>query len=128
MNKQSGLSSLLAAAASFVVIGMVAIGTAAPAAAYSEEDLAAPQGSFVSTMPVPAIENVAYVAHGQNSERPSVVYSEEDLAAPPGSFVSTMAVPGEHAARVSALSEDDVVVYDDLAQATLREAVAAALE
>ena len=29
---------------------------------------------------------------------------------------------------VLALSEDDVVVYDDLAQATLREAVAAALE
>jgi hypothetical protein len=130
MSKQSGLSSVLAAAASFVVIGMVALGT--PAQAQSEEDLAAAPGSFVSTMAVPAIEKIAYAAHSQGSERQpaSFVYSEEDLAAPQGSFVSTMPVPGEKSGKVhvSALSENDAVAYDDLAQATLREAVAAALE
>jgi hypothetical protein len=39
-----------------------------------------------------------------------------------------MPVPGEAKVRVASVSEDDVVNYDDLAQATLREAVAAALE
>ncbi|HEY2835394.1 MAG TPA: hypothetical protein VGI89_02415 [Rhizomicrobium sp.] len=123
MSKQSGVSSVLAAAASFLVIGMVAVGT--PAQAASEEDLAAPHGSFVSTMPVPAgIAKVAYVA----KQSVAFVNSEEDLAAPHGSFISTMPVPGESRVRVAAVSEDEVVNYDDLAQATLRQAVAAALE
>jgi hypothetical protein len=123
MSKQSSVSSLLAAAASFLVIGMVAVGT--PAQAASEEDLAAPHGSFVSTMPVPAgIAKIAYVA----KQHVASVNSEEDLAAPHGSFVSTMPVPAESRVRVASVSEDDVVNYDDLAQATLRQAVAAALE
>lgn len=122
MSKQSGVSSLLAAVASFLVIGMVSVG----ASAASEEDLAAPHGSFVSTMPVPAgIAKIAYVA---GKDPVAFVNSEEDLAAPHGSFISTMPVPGETKVRVAAMSEDDVVSYDDLAQATLREAVAAALE
>jgi hypothetical protein len=129
MSKQSGVSSLLAAAASFLVIGMVAVGTpasAAPASGFSEEDLAAPHGSFVSTMPVPAgIAKIAYVA---GKAPVAFVNSEEDLAAPHGSFISTMPVPGEVKVRVASASENDVVDYDDLAQATLREAVAAALE
>ena len=55
MNKQSGFSGLLAAAASFAVIGMVALGSAAPAQAASEEDLAVPPGAFTSTMVAPAL-------------------------------------------------------------------------
>ena len=97
MSKQSGLSSLLAAAASFVVIGMVAIGSAAPAQAQSEEDLAAPQGSFVSTMAAPAdYAHSGIVRDAQN--QPVVFYgvSEEDAAVPPGSFTSAMVVPEIH--------------------------------
>lgn len=125
MSRQSGLSSLLAAAASLLVVGFVAAGT--PAVAASEEDLAAPNGSFVSTMPVPAsIQNIAYVAR-QAGERPSaLINSEEDLAAPQGSFLSTMPVPGGN--RVQLASENDVVDYDELNRASLREAVAASLE
>ena len=79
-------------------------------------------------MPVPA--GIEYVAYRSNAAQPAaVVYTEEDLAAPHGSFVSTMAVPG-NLVRVSAapLSENDVVDYDELAQAILDERVAAALE
>lgn len=129
MSKQVGVSSLLAAAASLLLVGMVAVGSASPASAASEEDLAAPHGSFVSTLPVPAkIRNVA--SRGQAVQFVAQAGSEEDLAAPHGSFVSTLAVPGErgNAVRVGALSEDDVVDYDDIGKATLNERIAAMLE
>ena len=122
MRKEIGVSSFLAGVASFLVIGMVAAGSAAVAA--SEEDLAAPQGSFTSTMPVPAAaKNVVYIA----SKQPAVG-SEEDLAAPQGSFTTTMAVPAERPVRVGFKSEADAASFDDLAQARLREQVAATLE
>ena len=90
MSKQSGISSVLAAAASLLVMGMVAIGS--PAQAASEEDLAAPHGSFVSTMTVPAsLGNIIYVAQ---ANRPAVVIaSEEDAAVPHGAFTSAMTAP-----------------------------------
>jgi hypothetical protein len=91
MSKQSGISSVLAAAASLLVMGMVAVGS--PAQAASEEDLAAPHGSFVSTLAVPANHsNVVYVAQGN---RPAVVViaSEEDAAVPHGAFTSAMTAP-----------------------------------
>ena len=96
MSKQSGVSSLLAAAASFLVIGMVSVGTpasAAPASGISEEDLAAPHGSFVSSMSAPNdLENLIYYVPG--SDKPVVILaSEEDAAVPPGAFTSTMVAP-----------------------------------
>lgn len=95
MSKQFGISSLLASAASFLVIGMVAVGT--PAQAASEEDLAAPHGSFVSTLAMPDDRgNVTYVIR---DNRPAIVTaSEEDLAAPHGSFTSAMVAPEIHRA------------------------------
>jgi len=95
MRKQSGFSGLLAAAASFAVIGMVALGSAAPAQAASEEDLAAPQGSFVSTLAVPAEPAaIAFAAtFATNHPVRIVTASEEDLAVPPGAFTSVMAAP-----------------------------------
>ena len=90
MSKQSGISSVLAAAASLLVMGMVAVGS--PAQAASEEDLAAPHGSFVSTSALPASRgNVVYVVQGN---RPAVVIaSEEDAAVPHGAFTSAMIAP-----------------------------------
>src|ERR1700743_3529678 len=97
MSKQVGVSSLLAAAASFLLVGMVAVGSASPASAASEEDLAAPQGSFVSTLPVPAkIQAAASRVPANGVQFVAQVGSEEDLAAPHGSFVSTLAIPGNH--------------------------------
>ena len=90
MSKQFGVSSLLAAAASMLVVGMVAVGSASPAQAGNEEDLAAPRGAFVSTMAVP--NDAAYIVT-RAGDRRIVTASEEDAAVPPGSFTSTMAAP-----------------------------------
>ncbi len=91
MSKQSGISSVLAAAASLLVMGMVAVGS--PAQAASEEDLAAPHGSFVSTMTVPASHgNIIYVAQG-NRPVAVVIANEEDAAVPHGAFTSAMTAP-----------------------------------
>ena len=79
MSKQSSVSSLLAAAASFLLIGMVAVGSASPASAASEEDLAAPHGSFVSTMAIPG-ERGNNVRVGALSEDDAVNYDELSLA------------------------------------------------
>lgn len=118
VNKQSGVSSLLAAAASFVVIGMVAVGSAAPASAASEEDLAAPHGSFVSSMSAPNdLENLIYYVPG--TDKPVVILaSEEDAAVPPGAFTSIMVAP-ELGAKVKVAGNYDV---------NLSEIVASGLE
>ena len=88
MSKQSGISSLLAAIASTLVVGLVAAGS--PAQAGNEEDLAAPRGAFVSTMAAPAQHgNILYVAQ---SDRPAIA-SEEDAAVPNGAFKSAMTAP-----------------------------------
>ena len=89
MSKQSGISSVLAAAASLLVMGLVAVGS--PAQAASEEDLAAPHGSFVSTIAVPA-DHIVYVAQG-NRPAARVIASEEDAAVPHGAFTSAMIAP-----------------------------------
>ena len=99
MSKQSGISSLLAAAASLVVIGFVAVGTAAPAQAQSEEDLAAPAGSFVSALAAPEI----YAAAVRDAQNQRVVFygaSEEDAAVPQGSFTTAMIAPQNNARDV----------------------------
>jgi hypothetical protein len=91
MSKQSGISSLLAAAASMLVVGLVAVGS--PAQAGNEEDLAAPRGAFVSTMAAPAQHgNIVYVAQSDGHAL-LVTASEEDAAVPQGSFTSTMIAP-----------------------------------
>ena len=120
MSKQFGISSVLAAVASMLVVGMVAVGTAAPAQAGNEEDLAAPRGAFVSTMAVPADRgNVVTVAQGN---RPALIVtaSEEDAAVPPGAFTSTMAAPRGNAIKLAAA--------DNVAGTGLSEIVAAGLE
>ena len=89
MSKQSGISSVLATAASLLVMGLVAVGS--PAQAASEEDLAAPHGSFVSTIAVPA-NHIVYIAQG-NRPAALVIASEEDAAVPPGAFRSAMTAP-----------------------------------
>lgn len=120
MNRQSGISSLLAAAASLLVVGVLATGT--PALAQSEEDLAAPQGSFVSTMVAPAD-----IGADRAIAQPAVFYgaSEEDAAVPPGSFTSVMAVP-EIEGEVTRLAHKGP--EGDLAKVNLSEIVAAGLE
>ena len=101
MNKQIGISSLLSAA---LVAGAVLVGSVVSANANgTEEDAAAPQGSFVSTMVVPeSRETVAYVS-GQSVPASSV--SEEDAAVPPGSFNTTMTVPDDHAGLIKLASD-----------------------
>jgi hypothetical protein len=102
MRNQTGISNLLAAAASLLVVGMLAVGT--PALAQSEEDLAAPPGSFVSTMAVPPASADIRAANLQSA----VFYgaSEEDAAVPPGSFTTAMAVP-EIEGEVTRLAGND---------------------
>jgi hypothetical protein len=122
MSKQIGVSSLLAAAASMLVVGIVAIGTVVPAQAANEEDLAAPRGAFVSTMAVPA-DRGALVYRAGNRPAVIVTASEEDAAVPPGAFRSAMtapdiegeesvahnAAPQKAAANVSTVSLSEIV-------------------
>src|SRR5579863_9165798 len=90
MSKQFGISSLLAAAASMLVVGLVVAGS--PAQAASEEDLAAPRGAFVSTMAAPD-KAVALAARAGDRSVLIVAASEEDAAVPRGAFTSTMTAP-----------------------------------
>ena len=123
MRNQIG-SSVLAAAASFLVIGMVAVGSvapaqAAPASGVSEEDLAAPHGSFVSTMSAPNdLENLVYYVQSAD-KAPLILASEEDAAVPPGAFTSAMVAPELDRGKVKIAGAYDV---------NLSEIVAAGLE
>jgi hypothetical protein len=100
MNKQIGISSLLSAA---LVAGAVLVGSVVSASANgTEEDAAAPQGSFVSTMAVPESRQTAAYAGSQSVAVWSV--SEEDAAVPPGSFNTAMAVPDDRAGLVKLAS------------------------
>src|SRR5262249_32027866 len=119
MRNQIG-SSVLAAAASFLVIGMVAVGSVAPAQAASEEDLAAPQGSFVSTMSAPNdLENLVYYVQAADKAPVVILASEEDAAVPPGAFTSAMVAPELDRGKVKIAGNYDV---------NLSEIVAAGLE
>ena len=121
MSKQFGVSSLLAAAASMLVVGMVAVGSASPAQAGNEEDLAAPRGAFVSTMAAP--NDAAIIV---TRARPALIVtaSEEDAAVPQGSFTSTMVAPEMHgdAIKLAAAGAANVT------EISLSEIVAASLE
>ena len=93
MNKHIGQSLLLAA------IVAVGLGSSARAGDFNgtEEDLAVPQGSFLSTAAFPVhSENVSPIAKAENGEsRPVAILrgTEEDLAVPQGAFTSTMTLP-----------------------------------
>ena len=102
---------------SLIFAAIVAVASPAFAFNGSEEDFAAPHGSFVSTMTAPV-----YFAQAEERDGQPVlaVNSEEDLAAPHGSFVSTMPVPE--------LASRDTRVADDSSDGNLREIVAAGLE
>lgn len=117
MRNQSGISSLLAAAASLLVVGMVAVGS--PASAASEEDLAAPHGSFISTLAVPNATNSVTLVRDVRPA-PVLTASEEDAAVPQGSFTSTMAAPSIHGKTVK--------LAGDYNQVSLPEIVAGSLE
>jgi hypothetical protein len=124
MSKQSGISSVLAVAASLMVAGLVAVGS--PAQAASEEDLAAPHGAFVSTMAVPAERgNIVYVAQGNRSAA-LVIASEEDAAVPPGAFRSAMTAPDIEGEAVVASAPHKVAA--EVSTVSLSEIVALGLE
>jgi hypothetical protein len=129
MSKQFGVSSLLAAAASMLVVGMVALGT--PAQAASEEDLAAPRGAFVSTMAVPN-DPANIVTRTGDRPAPIVTASEEDAAVPHGSFTSTMIAPeirGNKVRLASASDRENALMRPDNGnEISLPEIVAAGLE
>jgi hypothetical protein len=121
MSKQSGISSLLAAIASTLVVGLVA--AVSPAQSGNEEDLAAPRGAFVSTMAAPAQHgNIVYVA--QNGPALLVTASEEDAAVPQGSFTSTMIAPRIRGNAIKLASDGS----DHGSAISLSEIVAASLE
>lgn len=121
MSKQSGISSLLAAAASMLVVGLVAAGS--PAQAGNEEDLAAPRGAFVSTMAAPADRGNVDMRAGN---RPAllVTANEEDAAVPQGSFTSTMIAPRIRGNAIKLASDGS----DHGSAISLSEIVAASLE
>ncbi len=129
MSKQSGISSVLAAAASLLVVGIVAVGIAAPAQVGNEEDLAAPRGAFVSTMAVPAgYGNVGF----RVGNRPALIVtaSEEDAAVPPGAFRSAMNAP-DIEGEVSVASNSaprKAAKPGDVSNVSLSEIVALGLE
>ena len=131
MSKQFGVSSLLAAAASMLVVGMVAVGSASPAQAASEEDLAAPRGAFVSTMAVPN-DPANIVTRTGDRPAPIVTASEEDAAVPHGSFTSTMIAPeirGNKVRLASASDRENALMRPDNGnEISLPEIVAAGLE
>jgi hypothetical protein len=131
MSKQFGISSVLAAVASMLVVGMVAVGTAAPAQAASEEDLAAPRGAFVSTMAAPADRgNVITLTQG-NRPAAIVVASEEDAAVPQGAFKSSMTAPdieGEKSVASNSAPQKVAAKPGNVSEVSLSEIVAASLE
>ena len=120
---------MLAAAASMLVVGMVALGT--PAQAASEEDLAAPRGTFVSTMAVPN-DAANIVTRTGDRPAPIVTASEEDAAVPHGSFTSTMIAPeirGNKVRLASASDRENALARPDNGnEISLPEIVAAGLE
>lgn len=125
MNKVSGLSSVLAAAASYLVVGTVALGLAGPAKAASEEDLARPHGSFLSVSAAPADPAPVY----RLARAPSLILaSEEDAAVPHGAFTSVTPAP-ERDVRLAANSgQDGEIVSSDRYETSLAEVVALGLK
>jgi hypothetical protein len=125
MSKLSGLSSVLAVAASYLVVGVVGLGLAGPARAASEEDLARPHGSFLSTTPVPA-DPVSAAYRVQPRVAP-IYASEEDAAVPHGAFTSTMTAP-ENDTRLAANAADGEIVSTDRYEVVLSSIVSHGLE
>lgn len=124
MSNSSGLSSVLAAAASYLVLGTVALGLAGPARAASEEDLARPQGSFLSVTAAPAAPAPVY----RLAQRPALVLaSEEDAAVPHGAFTSAMTAP-EKDVRLAANDTDGEIVSTDRYEVVLSSIVSHGLE
>lgn len=121
MNKRMG--------ALYLVAAVVALGIVSPAvAAGTEEDAAAPQGSFVSTTAAPGNPgNAIHTAQARNGQNQQVVVltgTEEDAAAPHGSFTSTMAIPEIRGGKIKLASGS--LGRDN--GAALAEAVAGSLE
>jgi len=108
MSKLSGLSSVLAAAASYLVVGTVALSLASPVKAASEEDLARPHGSFLSVTAAPADPAPVYRL-AQNSNL--ILASEEDAAVPHGAFTSAMTAP-EHDIRLADAADGEIISTD----------------
>lgn len=129
MSNSSGLSSVLAAAASYLVLGTVALGLAGPARAASEEDLARPHGSFLSVTTAPAAPAPVY----RLAQRPALVLaSEEDAAVPHGAFTSAMTAP-ENDVRLAANdvangAQDGEIVSADRYEVVLSSIVSHGLE
>ena len=126
MSKVSGLSSVLAAAASYLVVGTVALGLAGPAKAASEEDLARPHGSFLSVTAVPA--DPVSVAYRAQPRVAAVHASEEDAAVPHGAFTSTMTAPERDVRLAANGAQDGEIVSTDRYNVSLAEIVALGLE
>jgi hypothetical protein len=121
-----GLSSILAAAASCLVVGTIALSLAGPAQAASEEDLARPHGSFLSVTAAPAVPASAVY---RVAPRIAIIpASEEDAAVPHGAFTSTTPVP-ENDVRLAANSgQDGEIVSTAHYDLSLAESVALGLE
>ena len=108
MSKLSGLSSVLAVAASTLVASTVVLGLAGPANAASEEDLARPHGSFLSVSAAPAPVSAVY----RIAPRVAVIAaSEEDAAVPHGAFTSTTPVPDSNV-RLADAADGEIVSTD----------------
>jgi hypothetical protein len=126
MSKLSGLSSVLAVAASYLVVGVVGLGLAGPARAASEEDLARPHGSFLSTTPVPAQQALAVY---RVQPRVAAIYaSEEDAAVPHGAFTSTMTAPEDDVRVAANNAQDGEIVSTDHYEVVLSSIVSHGLE
>jgi hypothetical protein len=122
MSKLSGLSSVLAAAASTLVMGTVALGLAGPARAASEEDLARPHGSFLSVSAAPAPASPVYRVAPRIA---AIAASEEDASVPHGAFTSTTPVPD---GDVRLATNDGEIVSTGHYDVSLAEIVALGLE
>lgn len=122
MSKLSGLSSILAVAASTLVMGTVVLGLAGPANAASEEDLARPHGSFLSVSAAPAPVSTVYRVAPRVA---AIAASEEDAAVPRGAFTSTTPAP-ETDIRLAA--NDGEIVSTDRYEVVLSSIVSHGLE
>jgi len=126
MSTSSGLSSVLAVAASYLVVGTVALGLAGPARAGNEEDLARPHGSFLSVTAAPTVPASAVY---RVQPRVAAVYaSEEDAAVPHGAFTSTTPVPESDIRLAANSGQDGEIVSTDRYEVSLAEIVALGLE
>jgi len=125
MSKLSGLSSVLAAAASYLVVGTVALGLAGPAHAASEEDLARPHGSFLSVTVPSAHPAPVY----RLAQRPALILaSEEDAAVPHGAFTSAMTAPQNDVHLAANDAADGEIVSTDRYEVVLSSIVSHGLE